>query len=100
VQIFFALHLHRITSTVAQNFVRTRAIPVRARRRWRTLAVAKSPYSIDVFATCARCVRNVAQRLFTTMSRARCVSSRARVKRNARRVYTLLSGVSVFFIAL
>jgi hypothetical protein len=74
VQNFFALYLHRIMSTATKNFARMRAISVRARRRRRAIAVAKSPYFIDVFATRARCVCNVAQHLFTTMSRAFCAS--------------------------
>jgi len=100
VQIFFALHLHRVMPTAAKNIARMRAISVRARRRRRMLAVARSPYFIDVFAICAQCTRNVPQLLFTMMSRALNASLRARVMRNARRIHTLLSGVSVFFIAL
>jgi hypothetical protein len=100
VQNIFELHLHRIVSAAAQKFACRRAIYLRARRRRRTRAVARCPYFIDVFAICAQRVRSVAQLLFTTMSRAPCASLRARVMRNARRVYTMLSGVSVFFIAL
>jgi hypothetical protein len=100
VQNIFALHLHRIVSTAVQNFARMRAIYICVRRRRRTLAVARSPYSIGVFATCAQCAHNLAQHLFTMMSRAPCASLRARVMRNARRIHTLFSGVSDFFIAL
>jgi hypothetical protein len=87
-------------SSDAINFARRRAISLRARRRRRTLTVARSPYFIGVSAIGAQCARNVAQHLFTTISRALNASLRARVKRNARRIHTLLSGVSVFFIAL
>jgi len=100
VQNIFALHLQRIMSTAVQKFAHMRAIFICARRRRRTLAVARSPYFIDVFATCAQCARNVAQHLFTTMSRALCASLHARIMRNARRIHTSLSRVMFFFITL
>jgi len=100
VQNIFALHLHRIMSTAVQNFARMRAIFICVRRRRCTLAVARSPYSIDVIATCAQCARSVAQHLFTMMSCAPCASLRARIVHNAHRIHTLFSGVSDFFIAL
>jgi hypothetical protein len=100
VQNFFALHFHRIMSTAAKIIALLGAIFTRTRRRRRTLDVARSPYFIDVFATCAACANNFAQRSFDAMSCARCASLRARIVRSARRIHTSLSGVSVFFIAL
>jgi len=66
----------------------------------RARADARNAYSIDVFAICAQCARNVVDRFRFTGMCAWQSTLTVRVAGFARLIHTSLSGVSVFFIAL
>jgi hypothetical protein len=100
VQNYFAVHLHPIRSTSTRNYSRKPAKFFHPRHAQRKFADAKSPYIIEVFfmsATKARCAVTLS---FNATSRATTPAQARRCVTRARHVYTSLSGVGVFFIAL
>jgi hypothetical protein len=100
VQKNFAVRFCRARSTTMKNLSRRRANFVRTRRSQRNAGTARSPYFIERFATSACCVRAVIARARYAMLQQADASPPLHDMHRARRIYTSLSRVSVFFIAL